>query len=306
MIGIFLKIPFLFSDVSNCSESTHDSSSGFASDGPNYYGPSTMSTFKGAKKKAELDDTRRGRPPENHSKLTSPTNNDWMQYRGSPTSPLSYRIPNISCNNIRCFGTGSSTPAMGHLQSHVSNISICDSSKQSHMTQTDLNIFDMEKKFPAFKNGVKYKQIRPCPFDLLTDDVIVKIFSNLTSDQLCRGARVCQRWYRLVWEPTLWKRIAINNDKIDVNRALKYLTRQLSTHTPTVCIIVEKINLNGSSKLTNKGLRTISRRCPELRHLELQGCANITETAIFEICSYCVNLEYLDITGKCSLCLSVI
>ncbi|KAL5009984.1 hypothetical protein ScPMuIL_012289 [Solemya velum] len=283
-------------DISNCSESTHDSSSGFASDGPNYYGPTDMSTFKGTKKKGELEVSRREKPSESHRNVISPTNYDRAHCRESPLTPLSYRIPNINCN-IRCFGAGSSTPTMGHLQSHVSNLSVGDSSKQSHMTQTDLNIFDMEKKFPVFKNGVKYKQIRPCPFDLLTDDVIVKIFSSLPSDQVCRSARVCQRWYRLVWDPTLWKGITINNDKMDVNRALKYLTRKLSTNTPTICIIVEKINLNGSSKLTDKGLRTISRRCPELRHLELQGCANITETAIFEISSFCVNLEYLDITG---------
>ena len=91
----------------------------------------------------------------------------------------------------------------------------------------------------------------------------------------------------------------INNELLNIDRALKYLTKRLSYNTPTVCVIIERINLNGCERLSDKGLYAIARSCPELRHLEIQGCTNVTNAALFEVASYCVNLEYLDVTGRC-------
>lgn len=167
-----------------------------------------------------------------------------------------------------------------------------------HMEQIQYNIkrIELQEDCHVTKQS-KYRHHKPSLFDLITDDVIVKIFSHLSSDQLCRASRVCQRWYRVVWDPLLWKRIVINSERINVDKAVKYLTKRLSYNTPTVCVIVEKINLNGCEKLTDKGLHTIAKRCPELRHLEIQGCSNVTNHSLFEVVSYCVNLEHLDVTG---------
>lgn len=171
-----------------------------------------------------------------------------------------------------------------------------------HARINRLDLQDTERLLLSSSRG-KLK-VRPSPFDLVTDDVIVNIFSNLPTDQLCRCSCVSQRWYRLAWDPLLWKRIVINNENIHIDRALKYLTKRLSYNTPTVCVIVEKINLNGCEKLTDKGLHFIAKSCPELRQLEIQGCGNVTNTALFEVVSYCVNLEYLDVTGcPCITCI---
>lgn len=143
----------------------------------------------------------------------------------------------------------------------------------------------------------KYQFIRLSPFEVLSDEVVLKIFCNLPTDILCRSARVCRRWYQLVWDPTLWTSIFINHSGIDVDRALKYLTRRLSYNTPKVCVILERVNLNGCEQLTDKGLHTVVKRCPELRYLELQSCTKLTNVGIFEAVSYCVNLEHLDISG---------
>ena len=170
-----------------------------------------------------------------------------------------------------------------------------------HLNKTRFrtNHFDLQdtEKLLLTSTKGKSKLIRPSPFDLMTDDVIVKIFSNLTTDQLCRCSCVCERWYRLAWDPLLWKRIVINDDRIPIDRALRYLTKRLSYNTPTVCVIVERINLNGCIQLTDKGLHCVAKRCPELRTLEIKGCSNVTNTALCEVVSYCVNLEYLDVTG---------
>ena len=128
-----------------------------------------------------------------------------------------------------------------------------------------------------------------------------RIFANLPSEQICRCARVCRRWYTLAWEPALWTSIRINNSAINADRAVRSLTKRLSYDTPTVCVMVEKLNLNGCHKLTDRGLLTVAKRCPELRLLELQGCVNITNIALFEIVSRCVNLEHLNVAGGCNI-----
>ena len=83
-------------------------------------------------------------------------------------------------------------------------------------------------------------------FDLLPDDVMIRILGNLTSPEVARCAGVCRRWYGLAWEPGLWTGIRLNDPGLDVDRALKQLTRRLSYDTPSVCVMVERINLNGS------------------------------------------------------------
>ncbi|KAK3105666.1 hypothetical protein FSP39_002961 [Pinctada imbricata] len=317
-------------DSCQVNDSAHDSSSGFASDVPSYtYSGTSMSTFKG--KLSDSDDTSsdKKKPPPWPGNTTThaykkPNHYNAhdlnMPYRMSTPSPCSYR----SSSSL-------GTPSLGTTPSSISNKSSTKSpytnnnniptpspvisyknpayeyQLDKHMEQIQYNLkrIELQDTDKLLSKG-SYRHHKPSLFDLLTDDVIVKIFSNLPSDQLCRSSRVCERWYRLVWDPMLWKRILINSEKINVDKALKYLTKRLSYNTPTVCVIVERINLNGCEKLTNKGLHTVAKRCPELRHLEIQGCSNVTNQSLYEVVSYCVNLELLDVTGcPCVTCISL-
>lgn len=169
-----------------------------------------------------------------------------------------------------------------------------------HLHQTHIQDVNNLITFAAGGNG-DMEDSKQCWFDLLPDDVIIRILSNLTSTELCRNTMVCRRWYHLAWEPCLWTSIRIIRSTIDVDRSLKVLTRRLSLDTPSVCVMVEKIFLNGCEKLTDKGLHTIAKRCPELRHLELHGCQGISNIALFEVVSKCVNMEHLNVAGKLRL-----
>lgn len=139
---------------------------------------------------------------------------------------------------------------------------------------------------------------RTTPFESLPTDVLLKVFSHLPTDHLCKCAQVCRHWYNVVWDnPILWTSIVINNPNIDIDKALKYLTRRLSYNTPKICMILEKININACCRLTDRGLQTAVKRCPELRYLDMQGCHLITNLGVTEAVSRCVNLERLDVTG---------
>lgn len=236
-----------------------------------------------------------------------------MPYRMSTPSPLSH----LSRGSTPSVGYPSSSSQKSSQKSSHSSSYISSLRQQlpvinyknpayeyqldKHIEKIQYNIKHMEihetEKLISSK-GTKYRPPRLSVFDLLTDEVVIRIFSSLSSDQLCCCSRVCTRWYNLVWDPILWKEIVINSETINVDKAVKYLTKRLSFNTPTVCVIVEKINFSGCEKLTNRGLHTIAKRCPELRRLELQGCSNISNSALSEVVSYCVSLEHLDVTGK--------
>lgn len=136
-----------------------------------------------------------------------------------------------------------------------------------------------------------------CYFDVLPDNVITKIFSCLPSDQLCRNALVCRRFYDTVWQPVLWTCIRISDPYVDIDTALRVLTKRLSCETPHVCLMVDRIYLNGCLNLTDRGIYTIAKRCLDLRHLEIANCPEVTNIALFELVSRCVNLEYLNVSG---------
>lgn len=132
----------------------------------------------------------------------------------------------------------------------------------------------------------------------LPDHAMVQVFSFLPTNQLCRCARVCRRWYNLAWDPRLWRTIRLTGETINVDRALKVLTRRLCQDTPNVCLMLETVSVSGCRRLTDRGLYTIAQCCPELRRLEVSGCYNISNEAVFDVVSLCPNLEHLDVSGR--------
>lgn len=143
------------------------------------------------------------------------------------------------------------------------------------------------------------KTSRRTSIESLPDEALLRILQFLPTNFLCRCARVCTRWYNLVWrEPTLWTRICINDENLNVDKALKILLRRLSQFTPHVCLTLETINLRRCIRLSDKGLHLIAKRCPELRQLEINGCRNVTNMALCEVVSRCVNLQHLNVTGR--------
>lgn len=86
------------------------------------------------------------------------------------------------------------------------------------------------------------------------------------------------------------KKIIHLSCKFDLNTiAIDYLQ---------VCMILEKININTCCQLSDRGLQTVAKRCPELRYLDMQNCHLISNVGVKEVVSRCVNLERLDVTGE--------
>jgi len=143
---------------------------------------------------------------------------------------------------------------------------------------------------------------RRTSFDFLPDSALSRVFaSGLDSCELCRCGLVCRRWNAVVWNDVrLWTRIDLGGrEALDVDHALRTLTRALSRTTPRLCVGVETVLLRDCRRLTDDGLRAVARRCPDLRRLDISSCTLVTDTAVFDVVSRCVNLQHLDVTGRC-------
>ena len=139
------------------------------------------------------------------------------------------------------------------------------------------------------------------PFDGLPDSVVIKILSNLNSNQIVRCSRVSRRFYFLAWEPELWNRIELTNHPdgrlIDADLALKTIIRLLSRNSNKHNNL-DSVDLTGCQRLTDRGLAILARRCPNLTRLEVQQCPNITNGGLMDLLTKCPLVDHLDVTGR--------
>lgn len=161
----------------------------------------------------------------------------------------------------------------------------------------DLGYHTLLPAWPTTTHQQQPQAQRRCLFDRLPDDLLLRVLACLSSDELCRCARVCRRWYFLAWEPRLWTSIVLGSEHLPVDQGLRTLFRLLSRDTPGVCSAVERICLSGCLLLTDSGLSAVARRCPQLRTLEVRGCSQVTDVGVSEVVTRCLNLSRLDVTG---------
>ncbi|XP_044269488.1 F-box/LRR-repeat protein 7 [Tribolium madens] len=151
--------------------------------------------------------------------------------------------------------------------------------------------------------GKKY-QNKNNSFDRLTDELIIRIFSFLSSIDLSICAMVCRRFNILAWVPSLWRIIRLEGDHVRGDRAIRGILRQLCGQMDT-CPNIERIHVTFGAKISDKSLLMLARRCPELTHLQLIGCT-VTNNALFELVTRCANLQHLDVTGCVKIsCISI-
>ncbi|XP_067928614.1 F-box/LRR-repeat protein 7-like [Watersipora subatra] len=258
-------------DISELIDSPIESSSGIASDSPTWHRPpsssnSSLSTYKLRSSSPDTDEARSNRM--NPGYASSSSSNEMFFEAGQLG-----RHPVYSSIAASSFGSCSPlTPPPPH--------------------QWRDSPYDLKRQ----KNDSRGMSIKCLP-----DEAMLNILSYLPTNHLCRCARVCSRWYNLVWEPSLWTRIQINDENINIDKALRFLLRRLSEDTPHVCLNLKSMNLKQCVRLSDKGLHLIAKRCPELTHLELNGCSNISNMALSQVVSNCTNIQHLNVTGCVSI-----
>ena len=161
----------------------------------------------------------------------------------------------------------------------------------------DVAVTRLNKPISLKANPAVRQRVQPSHLDSLTDELLIRILSYLTTKQLLGVARVCRRFYFLAWEPELWERISFNEESLDVDRALKTTFQLVARNGVSLANTVKKISLSGSTKLTDRGLALIARRCQLLQELEIQVCPSVTNGGVLDLTSRCHHLNHLDVSG---------
>lgn len=192
------------------------------------------------------------------------------------------------------------------------------------------------------KKPTKKKMSRKTsPFEKLTDDTIAKVFSYLTTDQLCAACTgVSRRWYSITWGTrSLWTQIEFGDAAVDVDKGLRSVFKLLSRdfcgksssardtygtsqylnysslkrasdgETSTqVEIPVEEITVyspKNNFTISDRGLLLISRKCTRLRSIHLASCPNVTDIGLSDLVMACPNLARISCPGCTEIALNI-
>ena len=183
----------------------------------------------------------------------------------------------------------------------VTSLSSLDTTSSSDLwnvrAMPDVPVTRLNKPISLKANPAIRQRPQPSHLDSLTDELLIRILSYLSTKQLMGVARVCRRFYFLAWEPELWERISFNEESLDVDRALKSTFQLVARNGVSLASTVKRISLSGSSRLTDRGLALIARRCQLLQELEIQLCTNVTNGGVLDLTSRCHHLHHLDVSG---------
>lgn len=192
------------------------------------------------------------------------------------------------------------------------------------------------------KKPTKKKMSRKTsPFEKLTDDAIAKVFSYLTTDELCAACpAVCRRWYSITWGTrSLWTQIEFGDAAVDVDKGLRSVFKLLSrdfcgksssirdscgtSHylnysslkrasdgetSTSVEIPVEEIIVyspKNNSTVSDRGLLLISRKCTSLKSICLASCPNVTDIGLSDLVMACQTLSRISCPGCTEIALNI-
>ncbi|KAI4495809.1 hypothetical protein M0802_008432 [Mischocyttarus mexicanus] len=166
----------------------------------------------------------------------------------------------------------------------------------------------------------------------LDDELLLKIFSWLSTRDRCALAQTCRRLWEIAWHPSLWKEVEIQypqNATIALNalaqRGCHSCIRRLILEDANVtaildnCVHLKELDLTGCVSVTkacsritslqlqsldlsdchnieDSGLVLTLSRMPQLVCLYLRRCVRITDASFVAIASYCGNLRQLSVS----------
>lgn len=134
---------------------------------------------------------------------------------------------------------------------------------------------------------------------MVPDAIALRIFSYLETEDLLKISQVCKRFETLCWSSNDCWRVIHLRGELRGDKVLKMIFKRLlggQLMDPSLPFI-ERFYASHGCKMTDKSLGVLSRRCPELTHLQIQSSSEIYDSGVTEILNKCTNLQHLDLTG---------
>ncbi|XP_053384332.1 uncharacterized protein LOC123535673 isoform X2 [Mercenaria mercenaria] len=129
----------------------------------------------------------------------------------------------------------------------------------------------------------------------LPDEILIHVFSYLDQSSLTKCAQVCQQYYRVAMDETLWKYITIKKNDIE-DSCLEEIARR---HPVSLALIQCQ-----GERVTARALRDLFRECAQsLRELNISRCSRGAlngDSLLLHAAARCHNLTHVD-ASWCSL-----
>lgn len=243
--------------------------------------------------------------PENATRV----NGSIHQHQGyeSPDSALGYYADSSFANQDSSIDEGKKISRKNSLQAHLRHrVQEYERMKQENPRQNlhvrydsdSTTISDQSLFGEGMSSVTRFSASSIGHINNIQDYLLLKIFSYLSSLELCKVSGVCRRWQSLAWDPILWNIIEITHyEESDINRILRNLLATLAMSTQGYCLMVHCVKLNGSELVSDKGLGYIARYCIDLEELEISGCCCVTSKGLQDVLLNCHNLYHLNLSG---------
>ncbi|CAH0698341.1 unnamed protein product [Spodoptera exigua] len=148
-------------------------------------------------------------------------------------------------------------------------------------------------------------------FKLLSDEMMLSVFSWLPKRTLSHCMLVCKRWYRVACDETLWVRMDLGNKTISKDALGRIMSRkpvilrlassEIGDWTPAAPPSASRLQYLDLSmcSISPSTLDTLLACCPNLKKLSLESLP--VEDSTLSIIGRCTNLETLNLTMACGL-----
>ena len=145
---------------------------------------------------------------------------------------------------------------------------------------------------------------QPLVFDNLSNELIIKIFSQLPMKDLLRSCcRVSRKWRTLSRAPELWRHVTLDVNKLGLLKRgnMDYrptlITDDIFTSLTSLSDGIVNVDLTNCNALSVEAIIAMTRRCPQLRSLNLTRSTLPLDSVLAQLSTNCPLLESLALDG---------
>lgn len=172
----------------------------------------------------------------------------------------------------------------------IGAINKSNESAETHWITKNKRTFELHVPFSNLSK-LKESYSGSSIFDDLPDELLVKIFSFLTTEELClHAAPVCRKWRAISQDHSLWRSLDFSSSPYlsslnflwVIRRAPMLLRLSMSgrshiTHPEVAiltecCPLLEDIDFGFCDSLNCEMIKTVSENCPNLKRINVEGC----------------------------------
>jgi len=153
---------------------------------------------------------------------------------------------------------------------------------------------------------------------LFPDTIWLRIFSFLSLQDRIQASYTCKRWNNLCKDSFFWREVdftfysatqKITDDTVKAVTSYSMgiqsidlsgdhcepITDEAVGHVARCCQRLQRLNIAGRNKVTNRGLYLIARNCPLLKELNVEKCEGISNKGIKSLAKNCRQLKILSL-----------